>query len=226
MFGLKSTVLKRTFKTIEATGAYDGMDRSATGMASGMVSGTKVATNIGWRVAEAIAPGDQVLTFDGGMQVVTSITRSVLWSSAKNCPEHLWPLEVPAGALGNMNEMMLLPEQNVMIESDAAEDVFGDPFMLIPAVALDGFRGITRVKPHLEVVVYTLHFEREQVVFACSGVLFHCPSDAKASLLDMDQGASVYAALPLKDAGMLVQCMAMETQRATTPEMAGVAAAA
>lgn len=225
MFGLKSSVLGRTFKTIETTGAYDGMDTTATGIATGLVSGTKIATNIGWRIVEAIAPGDQVLTFDGGMQVVSSITRSVLWSSAKNCPEHLWPLEVPAGALGNQREMMLLPEQNVMTESDAAEDIFGDPFMLIPAAALDGFRAIIRVKPYKEIVVYTLHFEREQVVFACSGVLFHCPSDATASLLDMDQRAPVYAALSLKEAGMLVECMATENHGATIPEMAGIAAA-
>ncbi|WP_456390986.1 Hint domain-containing protein [Profundibacter sp.] len=226
MFGLKSSVLGRTFKTSETTGAYDGADRSATGMASGLVAGTKIATNIGWRVAEAIAPGDQVLTFDGGMQVVRRITRSVLWSSPKNCPEHLWPLDVPAGAMGNQREMMLLPEQNVMIESDAAEEMFGDPFVMIPAAAFSGFRGITRVRPHTKVVVYTLYFEHEQVVFACSGVLFHCPSDATASLLDMDQGASVYTAFSLKDAGMLVECLATENLSAETPEMAGISAAA
>ena len=115
------------------------------------------------------------LAFDGGMQTVVRVERSVLWNSPKNCPEHLWPLQVPAGALGNQREMYLLPEQNVMVESDAAEECFGDPFALIPAAALTGFREISRVKLHEEIVVYTLHFEHEQIVFACSGALFHCP---------------------------------------------------
>lgn len=225
MFGLKNSVLGRTFKTTETTGAYDGIDKSGTGMASGLVSGTQVATNIGWRIAEAIAPGDHVLTFDGGMQIVRRITRSVLWSSPTNCPEHLWPLSVPAGALGNKNEITLLPEQNLMIESDAAEEIFGDPFAMLPAAALNGFRGISRVKPHKEIVVYTLHFDQEQVVFACSGALFHCPSVDQGSLLDMDQTTSVYAALSHKNAAVLVEGMKQDASAVAAPDMPQYAAA-
>lgn len=226
MFGLKSSVLGRTFKTIETTGAYDGVDANGAGMASGLVTGTRVATNFGWRAIEAIAPGDHALTFDGGMQVVRRITRSVLWSSPSNCPEHLWPLNVPIGALGNKSEMQFLPEQNVMLESDAAEDCFGDPFALIPAAALNGFRGIERVKPHGKIVVYTLHFDQEQVVFACSGALFHCPSDDQVSLLDMAQSEAVYQALPMNEATMLVECMQLEANVLSAPDMPQHATAA
>ena len=227
MFGLKNSVLGRTFKTIETTGTYGGGRASApTGMASGLVTGTRIATNIGWRMVEAIAPGDLALTFDGGMQTVVRVERSVLWSSPKNCPEHLWPLEVPAGALGNQREMYLLPEQNVMVESDAAEECFGDPFALIPAAALTGFRGISRVKPHEEIVVYTLHFEQEQIVFACSGALFHCPSDDQGCLLDMSRKDATYQALPMNEATMLVDCMELETNAASAPNMTQFAAVA
>jgi len=226
MFGLKNSVLGRTFKSIETSGAYDGVGRTVTGTATGLVAGTQIASNIGWRAVEAIAPGDQVLTFDGGMQVVRRISRNVLWSSPTNCPEHLWPLEVPAGALGNQREMQLLPEQNVMVESDAAEDMFGDPFVMIPASSLNGYRGITRVKPHREIVVYTLYFDQEQVVFACSGALFHCPSADIASLLTIDQHASVYTALSLKDAGILLDYMMTDASISPTSEMSGFASVA
>lgn len=208
MFGIKNLILNRTFKSTEITGAYDGA--AAAGIASGLVTGTRVATNIGWRMVEAIAPGDLALTFDGGMQVVCRITRNILWSSPKNCPEHLWPLHVPAGALGNQNDMQLLPEQVVMIESDAAEDCFGDPFALMPAAALRGFNGIAPVKPHGDIVVYTLHFEQEQIVFACSSALFHCPSVAQLSLLDMPTD-SPYEALPMHTAAALVARMDQDT---------------
>ncbi len=166
------------------------------------------------------------LAFDGGMQTVVRVERSVLWNSPKNCPEHLWPLQVPAGALGNQREMYLLPEQNVMVESDAAEECFGDPFALIPAAALTGFREISRVKPHEEIVVYTLHFEHEQIVFACSGALFHCPSDDQGCLLDMSQKDAIYQALPLNEATMLVDCMEPEINAASTSDMAQFAAVA
>lgn len=223
MFGLKKSVLGGTFNTTKTASAYDGVDVMGGGMASGLISGTRVATNIGWRSVEAIAPGDHALTFDGGMQVVRRITRSVLWSSPSSCPEHLWPLNVPVGALGNQQEMYLLPEQNVMLESDAAEDCFGDPFALIPAAALNGFRGITRVKPHEKIVVYTLHFDQEQVVFACSSALFHCPSD---DLLDMSQDDANYQALPMTAASVLVERMAQENDAPCMPDMVQYAAAA
>lgn len=224
MFGLKNSVLGRTFKSTEVTGAYDGS--SASGIASGLVAGTRVATSIGWRAVEAIAPGDLALTFDGGMQAVRRISRNVLWSSPRNCPEHLWPLQVPTGALGNQREMFLLPEQVVMVESDTAEDAYGDPFALLPAAALSGFRGINRVKPHGEIVVYTLHFDKEQIVFACSGVLFYCPSNDQISLLDMSQSTAVYEALPMREATALVACMAEENSSLTasmTVEFSAVA---
>ncbi|GEM_PF-417373 len=219
MFGLKNSVLGRTFNKTETTGAYDGVDVKGAGMASGLVTGTRIATSIGWRVVEAVAPGDHALTFDGGMQVVRRITRSVLWSSPSNCPEHLWPLNVPVGALGNQQEMQLLPEQNVMLESDAAENSFGDPFALMAAAALVGFRGITRVKPHEKIVIYTLHFDQEQVVFACSGALFHCPAADLGCLLDADASEAIYQALSMTAATQLVHLMAQDLETLHAPDV-------
>jgi len=209
MFGLKNSVLGRTFRTTETTGAYDGMRlNEISGMASGLIAGTQIATNIGWRAVEAIAPGDLAMTFDGGMQKVRRISRNILWSSPQNCPKHLWPLEVPVGAMGNKVVMHLLPEQNVMVESDAAEEMLNDPFALIPAAALHGFRGIHRVCPHAEVVVYTLHFDTEQVVFAQCGMLFHCmPAEV---LLTEASNDVAYNVVPMKQAKTLVQYMAYE----------------
>lgn len=221
MFGIKNSILGRTFKSTETTGAYDGVAHDGIGgISSGLVTGTRVATSIGWRMVEAIAPGDMALTFDGGMQVVRRITRNILWSSSKNCPEHLWPLHVPAGALGNQNDMQLLPEQVVMIESDAAEECFGDPFALLPAAALRGFNGITSIKPHGDIVVYTLHFDEEQIVFACSSALFHCPSVAQLSLLDTVPN-STYEALPMRNATALVARMAQDA--VTAPDFTAAA---
>lgn len=141
---------------------------------SGILAGTRVASTQGWRVIEAISTGDRVLTFDAGLQPVTLIERTPLWPGRGACPAALWPVEVPVGALGNRDQMYLAPDQPVLIESDTAEALLGDPFALIPARVLDGVRGMCRVPPPDGAEVVTLRFAVEQIVFANSGAMFHC----------------------------------------------------
>lgn len=215
MFNLRKTLLgQKTFKAYEPSGAWDGGLASApAGLATGLVSGTRVATTFGWRPVEAVAVGDHVLTFDDGMQVVTRVERGYLWTASSPVPSHLWPLEIPEGALGNQRAMKLLPEQSVMVESDSAEHLFGDPFTLIPASALEGYKGITRVPPMAPVEVITLHFDKDQVVFANVGALFFCPAHSEGSIAPIwadEADEPLYHTLPLDDAEMLVDCLMSE----------------
>ena len=141
----------------------------------GIVAGTKVATALGWRPVEAIIAGDKVLTFDGGLQTVIDVRRQVLYAAATLVPMDNWPLYVPAGALGNRADMQILPGQNVLIESDTAEDMYGDPFVLMPAAALEGYNGISRLALSARIEVVSLHFAQDQIVYANIGALFMCP---------------------------------------------------
>ncbi|SMX33367.1 Hint domain-containing protein [Octadecabacter ascidiaceicola] len=172
---------------------------------TGMVSGTKVATQAGWAPIEIIREGQQVLTFDGGLQTVVAITRHALMADTMDIAS--WPLSVPAGALGNREDMMILPHQSVMIESDASEDMTGDPFALIPGAALVGFRGITQERPAEWVEVIQLHFAQDEIVFANIGALFLCR--AQADLMS-DMGASSYEVLNMDIAEDLVDCLMFE----------------
>lgn len=181
-------------------------DKMLSDVASGLVSGTKVATQMGWRPVEAVAVGDQVLTFDGGLQYVTGIQREVIWTGGNQSDPETWPLHVPAGALGNREDMSLMPQQAVLVESDTAEDVFGDPFAMIPAASLDGFRGICRVAPAERIEIVTITFARDEVVFANIGALFFCP--ASTNLLDAP--GSDYQMMSLAQADMLVGFLEME----------------
>jgi hypothetical protein len=192
-----------------------GLGTLPTGVATGLAAGTKVATSIGWRPVEMVIPGDRVLTFDHGLQVVTSIGRGLLWAPGEACPRHLWPLAVPVGALGNAQAMLLLPEQPVVVESDVGEELYGDPFTLVPAAALAGFRGIRRIRPDAEQPVVTLHFERDQVVFASAGALFFCPSTATATLADLLSGMpGDYTVLGREDARFLLGCLKRDEREA------------
>jgi hypothetical protein len=148
------------------------------GIADGMLHGTLIATPTGWRPVESLAPGDLALTFDYGLQAVVEVRRSVLWSVEDATPRAAWPVQVPAGAIGNRTDLLLLPEQAVMIEDDAAEEMFGDPFALVAAAVLDGYRGCQRARPQRRVEVATPVFDREQVLYANGSALLHAPGRA------------------------------------------------
>jgi len=60
-------------------------------LASGLMAGTKVATQIGWRDVAAVAVGDQVLTFDGGMQTVAAVHREIIATGGELAPGDAWP---------------------------------------------------------------------------------------------------------------------------------------
>lgn len=175
---------------------------------SGLVASTMVATSRGWMCAGDLKPGDQVLTFDAGLQRVTQISRDVPWAQAHDCPDALWPLEVPTGAFGNARPFHLLGSQNIMVESDAAEDLWGDPFSVIPAGALVGVRGIERVPPKDAMEIIHIYFADEQVVFGEYGALYLCPSSR--DMVDMAFDGSrdpLYAILPLAEARIVASSL-------------------
>ena len=110
MFGWKTK--QPVQRMTETTGAYDG---ATIFNGHGLMAGTHVASNLGWRPVEALAAGDKVLTFDNGMQMVMEVRRTTLFADAASVPEHLRPITVPAGALGNRKAVHLLPEQGVLV---------------------------------------------------------------------------------------------------------------
>lgn len=182
----------------------DCFQKRGGGINAGLVSGTRVATGMGWRQVEAIAEGDLVLTFDAGLQKITKVERVRLWGGEERCPARFWPLEVPVGALGNREVMHILPGQSIMLESDVAEDIYGDPFSLIPAAAVEGVRGIERVPPQSDVEVVLLYFAEEQVVFANNGALFLCPASRDLTDYAYDaSGDTFYSILPMDEARFL-----------------------
>lgn len=145
---------------------------------TGLAGSVRVAGVSGWRAVRSVAPGDCVLTFDAGMQRIDEILSEPAWSGRGPCPPSLWPVEVPAGALGNREMMQMAADQPVLIESDVAEALTGDPFALVPARTLEGVRGIHRVPPEQGAEVVTLTFVDEQIVFAGGGAMLHCPATA------------------------------------------------
>lgn len=179
-----------------------------SGVQSGLLSGTRVATSLGWRAVQALCAGDLVVTFDAGLQPLTGVTRHPVWTGTDACPQRFWPLDLSRGVLGNRAPLRIMPHQVVMVESDLAETLWGDPFALVPGAALDAMPGVNRAPPGQNAEAVQLHFETEQVVFAEHGLMALCPSSRDLLEYALSPGGVTYEVLPMAEARGLMLAMA------------------
>ena len=162
----------------------------------GILVGTRIATHDGWSPVETVAPGDLVLTFDEGLIPVREVIIGRRGTEGSAPTRTGAPLIVPARALDNRQAMTLLPGQMVLLESDLAEAMFGDPFVLIAAGALVGYRGIAPLADPGWLATVTLAFDRPQVVHAEGLALLYCPEARhKWSALPDEEAAGAYTLL-------------------------------
>lgn len=211
MFGWKNKSMNH--RASETSGAYNGGVNLLT---HGLMAGTRVASNLGWRAIEALTVGDKVLTFDNGMQEIIEIRRAVMWLDAPESAAAMWPVKVPVGALGNRTPLTLLADQGVLVESDAASDIYGDPFAVVPAVSLIGVRGITRERPMQQVELIAVFFAQEQVIYAEGGAMIHCAINTSSLDVFLDIPEASYDVLSLQDAAFLVECLVVEDRMMAT----------
>ena len=191
--------------------------------ASGMVAGSLVETPQGWTRVEDLRAGARVMTYDGGAQRVAAIRRG-------SPDREIWAgpgaglVRVPGGALDNCNDLMLLPEQPVLIHAQAAEAVLGAPAVLIRAAALTGFRGIHRILPGASVALIALEFARDEMVFVNSGTLLYCPAQVQDCNVAPAPGTLVDGFFPLLDAGQAQALLDLiETDALSTADLARAA---
>lgn len=173
---------------------------------AGLLEGTRIATATGWRPVDKICVGDQVLTFDRGLQTVTDIQRET-----HEYARHPWqrPVFVPAGALQNQRDLWLMPDQGLLVECDAVQDPMGDPFAVVPAQALDGYRGIALVSTESVFEVTTLAFAEDEAIYVEGGMLAHCPRPRSLLSEDGCEAAPLYDVLDRDAARRLVETMAL-----------------
>ncbi|WIY25334.1 Hint domain-containing protein [Parasedimentitalea psychrophila] len=137
----------------------------------GLLAGTHVASNLGWRPVEALSVGDRVLTFDHGMQEITELHRETILMPEEILMDPQCPMFVPQDALHNRVPMWVMPDQGILVESDLAEDAQGDPFVVVPACALEGYRGIHRAAAGQCLQLVMPRFAQDQVIYLEAGLL-------------------------------------------------------
>jgi len=180
----------------------------------GLKVGTRVASSLGWRAIDALAVGDKVLTFDHGMQEITGIKRGQMWYDTAEVNEAFWPVVIPVGALGNRRELIVPPDQGVMVESDASQEEYGDPFSILTASSLFGLRGIYRCPPLEGVEMTSVYFERDEVIYVEGGTLIHCPQDMSTLDQFLYAGKQTYYVISGEKAELLADSLYLEDEMA------------
>jgi hypothetical protein len=131
--------------------------------------GTRLRTEDGDVAIEDLGLGDRVLTRDDGPQ-------EVIWSGQRRMSgARLYamadqrPIRIRAGALGldrPDDDLIVSPEHRLMVRGAAAQELFGEPEVLMRAADLVGDRFITVDHSLREVWYVHLMLERHQVVWA------------------------------------------------------------
>ncbi|SDC39428.1 Hint domain-containing protein [Ruegeria marina] len=174
---------------------------------SGFLAGTCIASTLGWKPVEQLKVGDRVLTFDNAMQPIMDIQRERMIVPDTGPSARYSPVRVPEGALFNRRDIWLMPEQGMLIECDAALDTHGDPYAVIPARYLRGFRGIAPDSLGSRFEVTTLAFRQDEVIYVEGGLLAYCPQPRQ--LLDVVGAGQprTYEVLEGPAAQFLVNCL-------------------
>lgn len=193
----------------------------------GLLAGTLVATPGGWVGVETLGAGDLVLVFDGAPRPILAMQSAQVMIGREGWPQPHWPLLVPDGALGNTGDLRLLPWQSLLLDSDLSETMFGDAFALVPALALEGWRGIAAAAPGPLETVWLPVLEQEALIHVAGGVLLFCPAEPQDAPVGIGPApgdpAGDYLPLSLADARALVAgLIAQDLAGATSEEMAPV----
>ena len=168
----------------------------------GIVAGTMIATSTGWRAVEHLVPGDEVQTFDNGMQMIVEITAEDIWHEDSVALNDPLPILMPAGALRNKAPVTVLPHQGVLVESENACDAMGDPLAVVPARVLIGVNGIDTSPPDGALTVFSLTFMSDEIIYADGGLLLHCPSEAETG--EMMEAERLYDVKSLVEARQML----------------------
>ncbi len=168
---------------------------------AGLIAGTMVETAAGWRRVELLRVGDRVHTYDGDLRQLRRVERAY-YGAAHGGYGLEEILHVPGGVLDNCEDLFVMPEQMLMIESQLAAELLGTPAVLIPATALAGYCGITRRQPEGLIETISLGFDDEEVVFANSGLLAHCAAKGAVAT-----GSEFFTTLDNEQAKALVYLM-------------------
>ena len=188
------------------------------GLATGLYASTAVQTPTGWVKMADLGPGDLVVTRDHGLSAIVDIRPELRVA--------LWGVLFPAGALGNDTEVLLPPGQAVLVQSRHALPFTGEACALVPAAALEGWRGIAPHVPLCAEPIVQMLLARPGLVHAGPGLAVGVDGAAPAEvdLIRLLLTAPPHPVLPLAVARHLVATLIAEQTGQSLRQMGQAAA--
>ncbi|QBF31656.1 Hint domain-containing protein [Thalassococcus sp. S3] len=130
--------------------------------------GTMIATPTGERRVEDLEIGDRVITRDNGIQDIRWLGKRALTGQELVQAEHLRPVLIRAGALGNglpERDMMVSPNHRVLVANDKTALYFEEREVLVAAKHLTGLDGVDVVEVSGVTYIHFM-FEQHEVVLS------------------------------------------------------------
>ena len=130
--------------------------------------GTMIATPKGERAVETLEIGDRIITRDNGIQEIRWIGNTTLPGDRLIRAEHLRPVLIRQGALGNdlpERDMLVSPNHRVLVANDKTALYFEESEVLVAAKHLTGMEGIDVVDVS-EVTYIHFMFDQHEVILS------------------------------------------------------------
>jgi hypothetical protein len=127
---------------------------------------TEILTPSGYRMVETLRAGDFVLNDRGDAKQLIWVGRSTVSLAELRAHPNLRPIRIPAGAIAPgcpAADLHVSPQHRVVIEGPAAELMFGEERVLVPAKHLAGSLAEV-VEPEAEVEYYHLLLEDHEIL--------------------------------------------------------------
>lgn len=140
---------------------------------TGLVAGTLLETRSGWQPIETLKIGDAVQTLDGGLARILGLDRRSLQPGAQTTL-----IKIDGGYHDACSDLLLLPGQHLLLDTLDDAQSENASFAMIAANALLASSGAQRQSVVAQIDIITPLFADEEVVYANSGVLLHCPGIA------------------------------------------------
>ena len=142
------------------TAAIDDSGSALPAGCQAVLNGTLIATQRGEIAAEALHPGDRVVSRDRGL-VPLRWTGQITARTAPVCiPRHALGRNQPA------RDLYLAPDQKIWLRGAAFRDLFASHEVLVPAAALDGWSGISQARYLTGATYILLLFDQPEIILA------------------------------------------------------------
>lgn len=161
--------------------------------------GTLIATPDGERRVEELQVGDRVITRDNGIQSIRWLGQQSLDAEALKRAEHLQPILIREGALGNglpERDMMVSPNHRVLVANDKTALYFEDREVLVAAKHLVGLEGIDAVETSTVTYIHFMFDQHEVVLSDGAWTESFQPGDQTLRGLDNAQRNEIYEIFP------------------------------